>query len=435
MQHGFIKTLTLLSMTLATAIAQGEDDLWLPPVPVERVAPPSPHLTLTIEDLQQLAIENNPTLEQARAITWKALGRHVQAGKYPNPTIAYSAGEVAQDGEAGQQGFYIQQQFVTAGKLEKSQAVAVQTRRQAEQALTMQELRVSNGVRREYYKLLAAKRLRRLADELVSIAEEGKRITQHQLDLKEATRIDLLQAQLEVENAELFRIATEKRTTASRRSLATVVGIATLPAGDIAGDLEQKIPNLDWEQTRQWLVEQSPQLERARFGAERARAALERAKVQPIPNITIQAGSQYDFATRTQIANVQASMPIPFFNRNQGNIKTAESEWIRAYREIDRIELSLKRSLATAFQNYQTQTARVARLKERILPMARETLKLTQIAYDAGEIGYLQLLAVQTRFTRIDRDYVESLAALWQSVIVIDSLLLNDALAAPIDIQ
>src|SRR5207253_8221269 len=50
---------------------------------------------LTLADLQQTAIQNNPTLAQAEALIRSARGRAKQAGLMPNPVIGYEGAELA----------------------------------------------------------------------------------------------------------------------------------------------------------------------------------------------------------------------------------------------------------------------------------------------------------------------------------------------------
>ena len=72
---------------------------------------------LTIANLEGMAFQNNPTLAAAAARMEVAHGRQVQAGLYPNPVVGYHATEIGNLGTAGQQGGFIRQRFITAGKL------------------------------------------------------------------------------------------------------------------------------------------------------------------------------------------------------------------------------------------------------------------------------------------------------------------------------
>ena len=49
---------------------------------------------LTLADLEQMALSNNPTLAQAAAEIRAASARKLQAGLYPNPTVGYQGEQI-----------------------------------------------------------------------------------------------------------------------------------------------------------------------------------------------------------------------------------------------------------------------------------------------------------------------------------------------------
>jgi outer membrane protein, heavy metal efflux system len=91
------------------------------------VVPPG----MTLAELEETAVRCNPTIAQAAQRVEAARGRWVQAGLYPNPTAGYIGAEIGNEGRAGQQGSFVGQEIVTAGKLRLSRDVAQQEIRQA----------------------------------------------------------------------------------------------------------------------------------------------------------------------------------------------------------------------------------------------------------------------------------------------------------------
>ena len=76
---------------------------------------------LTLDTLETLARENNPTFVQAQAQIEGERAKALQAGLYPNPRIGYMGEQIGVEGTAGEfQGGFIQQEIVTAGKLRLS---------------------------------------------------------------------------------------------------------------------------------------------------------------------------------------------------------------------------------------------------------------------------------------------------------------------------
>jgi outer membrane protein TolC len=148
-----------------------------PPNDSELLPAPEPGarqgLGLTLADLEQMAVQNNPTLSQARAAVQAARGVWQQVGLHPNPVAGYAAEEMGDEGTAGKQGGFIGQEFVTAGKLRLNRQVACQEVIRLEQELAAQQFRVLTDVRTAFYDVLVAQRTLELADRLVKIAEEG----------------------------------------------------------------------------------------------------------------------------------------------------------------------------------------------------------------------------------------------------------------------
>src|SRR3989454_1274833 len=99
--------------------------------------------TYALEQLQQSAIDHNPTLRQAQAEIRAAEGRKRQAGLYPNPTIGYQGEQIRGGSQrGGEQGGFIQQDIVLGGKLGAARRVFEQERQQAEAERGEQLLRV-----------------------------------------------------------------------------------------------------------------------------------------------------------------------------------------------------------------------------------------------------------------------------------------------------
>lgn len=126
----------------------------------------------------------------------------------------------------------------------------------------------------------------------------------------------------------------------------------------------------------------------------RARFALDRARVEPIPNVSLQGlvnvldngiGGKPD-------GSVVLSVPIPIFNRNQGATIKAQHEIAAAEQSLQQVELDLQNRLAPTFERYANARNQVERYRTTILPVAQESLDLTRKMYEAGEAGFLVLL-------------------------------------------
>lgn len=395
---------------------------------------PTAHGAITLDELQALALRNNPTIQQGRAVVRRYVGQFQQAGLYPNPSGGYMASEIGNEGHAGQEGYYFEQEFVTANKLGLSQQIARQDYQRAQCALKAQQLRVENATRREFYSILVAERRFELSRQLVEIAEQSVRITEARLKREEGTKVDVLQAKIEVETARQSLISAENAVHAAWKRLESVVG-TPLTNCTLVGDPLVGIPDLSWDDVWEKLRANSPQLNAAKWNVRRAQAQVNRARVEPIPNVIGQGIHQYDANSEYHIAGVQIGIAIPVFNRNQGNIRAAEADVVGAARDVQRLERALQRNMANAYRDYSTALAQAERYRNDIIPAARETLQASRALFEAGELSYLQLQTAQRTYTQTNLQYLEVVRELWDNVVAIDGMLLIDGLASPENLE
>lgn len=406
-----------------------------PPSVVEYITSPTEELPgqggLTAESLEAMALANNPAIAQATARVRALRGKWVQVGLPPNPSVGYVAGEIGDEGRAGQQGGFVGQQFITGKKLSRNRAVVSSEITRAEQQLAAVQRRVQTDVRRIYYDALLAQRRVSLADELVRVTTEAVTASKALVDAKEIPLAGLLQTEVEQQNAELLLRTAHNRRAETWRSLVAVVGEPGLVMEPLTGEVDQLPVMLGWEEQLARLQTQSPEVAAAMAEVERARRALSRSSVEAVPNINTQVSVQYDNATEDTITGVQIGVPLPVWNRNQGGIRQAQAEVSEALRNVDRVEFGLQRRLANTFRQYSDAHQTAQAYASDILPRSSRTLELVRSAFDQGEVGYLELLTAQRTFSQTNLGYLDALGVLWKSYVQIDGLLLEGSLERP----
>ncbi len=393
-------------------------------------AAPPPQIW-TVAELEQVAMAHNPTLSQAARRVQALRGKHLQAGLYPNPVVGYEGEEIGHDGRAGQQGFFVGQHIVTAGKLQWDRAVVGREIAAAEHQWAMQRLRVANDVHVAAHRVLAAQRTVDLSEQLLEIGRESLRAAEQLLAAQEVSRVDVLQTRIDANSARLERDKARHALTAQWRSLANLAGVPDLPQAPLQepGDAVDSL--LEWNATMARLLAESPERMRATAEVERARAALSRACAGRVPDFELEAGVRYNFGAEETLATVGVAVPLQLFDRNQGNIARAQAELAAAQQETRRVELSLRDRLAAEFQRYLDARETVAQYRGSILPDADAALTLVREGYAQGELGYLDLLTAQQTYFRTHLALVDALRDVHVSRIRIEGLLLAGGLERP----
>jgi len=391
---------------------------------------PSP---ATLPDFVDLAMRSHPKLRQALAMVEAARGKAVQAKLYPNP-LAYAGspqatapGSGKANGGSGSSTQYfaqMSQDVVTAGKLRLSQQAALREVQKAEYELIRARFDVLRDVRQGFYSLLVAQRRVEIYKLLLDIAKRSYEIGRQLAEAGEGTKADVLFWSIERDRAEVRLLNASVFIETGRRQLAAAVGLPRADIGKLEADLFQKLPNFDLKRLQAAVVGANAKPRAAEADIAKAQWLLERAVVEPIPNINLMGGYQREINYPAADQGLfQVTMAVPLFNRNQGNIRTARADIASSRASLRTIELDLATQAAQVIANYRTSQRLVEWYEEYILPKARETVQLTQTLYARGEVTFLSLLQAQRILTETELAFVESQAERWTGAVQIADLL------------
>ncbi|MGH9697409.1 MAG: TolC family protein, partial [Bryobacteraceae bacterium] len=358
---------------------------------------------MRLEQFQQFALRENPTLRQAAARVNRSSGLARQAGLYPNPSIGYQGDQIRGGAYGGgEQGAYVEQTFVLGGKLGLRRNVYEQQRRSDEIGVSEQRYRVLAGVGQSFYSALAAQEVVHVRERLLALATDAV-MTAHQLaNAGQADAPDVLQAEVEAEQAQVDHAAAQRTYIQMFHSLAALAGKPDLELSPLQGDFEHP-PAIDAEHVVNQIAEDSPAVKRARQDIVRAQAEIKSAKRESVPDLQIRGGVQQNFEQLNEIAGrrtgvqafASAGIELPIFNRNQGNVAAAKAELERAEAEVRRVQLSLRQSAQPLLQDYLANQAQAARYKDEMIPRAKRAYQLYLTKYQQMGAAYPQVLVSQ----------------------------------------
>jgi len=400
---------------------------------------------LSLEDLERMALQNNPTVAQVEAAIRAAEGRRVQAGLMPNPIIGYSGEELSPRafGQKSEHYIFAEQEIPLGGKLKKSRDIFAREKAQAQAEAAAQRQRILNAVRMLYYEALGAQQLVEVRGELAKLAGEAVGVTGELFNIGAADRPDVLEIQVEARRARLDLVMAENDRDQVWQQIAAVVGDPFLKPARLAGDLEEHLPVLRQEQLLATLLRESPEVKRAQAGIERARASLARAEAEPKPNLFLRGGMGYSTELLETLppqppgrksgpeAFMEVGVRIPLFNRNQGGIAAASAELEIAEREARRVELMLRARTAAAFRTYQNAFRVATEYQEQIIPRAQQAYELYLTSFKQMAAAYPQVLISQRTFFQSRAEYIRALVDVWQNSTQLQGFLLTGALDAP----
>lgn len=387
---------------------------------------------MSLADFESLALGNNPTIQELMATTQKAAGFRTQVGLRANPTVGYQGNQLADQG-TDQHTVFISQTFITADKLELNRRVLNEALRAQLLQLEAQKYRVATDVRVKFYETLAAQRRIKLIREFQSVADKGLELAELRKKAQAGSQLDVVQAKVQKNEIDLALQQAEVNYAGAWRELAALTGVSQLSQVELSGELPESVPTLDWAGLSSALMLSSPEYQAALTRVSQARANLERQNAQPVPNVDVQLAAGADNGTGSSLINLQVGVPIPVFNKNQGNIAAARAELMRASKEVERIENSIQARIGAVSRDYDASLAAVKKYSSEILPNAQEGLDLAEVAYKAGETSFVQVLVARRTYFDTNLQYIASQAQLAQAGARVDGYVLTGGLDAAID--
>jgi outer membrane protein, heavy metal efflux system len=393
---------------------------------------------LALEQFEKIARESNPTLREAEAEIRAAKARQLQAGLYPNPVVGYTSDEVRGGSVGGgKQGFFVQQEIVTGGKLALNRNVYTREAKLAELEAEEQEVRVTTSVKMAFVRVLAAQELLETRRGLAKIAEDAAETQRRLINTGQADETEALDAEVAAQRARLAARMQENTLREEWRSLAAVVGQPEMPCATLAGDLATNWPQLNEEEAVAAITNESPAVRIADASAARDSASVTRARRQPWPNVLVRAGAEHN---NDLLGNgrpkgweglAEVGVQLPIFNRNQGETAAARAELDRAEQEKRRVGLALRNRATSIVDEYANARLMALEYRDEMLPRARKAYTLMVEKYGLMLASHPRVLETQKRLFELHAEYIAALEAVWTNGIALQGYLLTDGLEAP----
>jgi cobalt-zinc-cadmium efflux system outer membrane protein len=392
---------------------------------------------LDLDQLIAAALERHPALEAARWEVEAARGRLVQAGLYPNPELSYEGQNIGERGPAGNGGIHgigVEQEFVTGGKLRLAQQVARYDLAATDWEVIQRRYEVITRIRLAWVEYAAAQEQVRILEQFVRLVgedENGLVPLARRMEKLAGLRWELLRAEVELQTARAQLAAAQRHAEAARLAL---LASASLPASvslAVPTPLPAHAPDYDWERTVAGLLERSAELRRAQLAVLRTQQEWQRIAAQNVPNFRVRLLPLYSASEDGPQLQVEVRVPLPIYDRQQGNLLAAQAELARNARLVENTRFDLTRRLADAYGRYAAARQQVQTYAEQILPRAEESLKVSRTVFQRAKpeelrSAFLGLLEGHRAWLDAQLGYLQARRELWLAVYEIAGLLQQD---------
>lgn len=385
--------------------------------------------SVTISELQARVLATHPAIAALDERIAAANGETLQASLPYNPTIGYMADDLGTPGAgSGKQGIVFSQEIRTAGK----RSLARNAGAWEVETLTHERETVAQGVANEVrclaYRLLAARRLATVRENLEKLAAETEKQGEALRAAGEMSVMNLLQLTVQKNTAAMAAKTAVMDRTAAERELAALLGEEILSFGEISDPLEGPLdePLPEESVLLAAILANTPAMRQAEAAVEQKRAALSLETANSRPNVSAEGNVHYDSGEKTTLAAAGISVPLQIFDRNQGAIQKAQAEVQAAMRDAERLRLGIAQKAARVYRNGETARQEALTYRDEILPALKKSYEMNFQGFRLAQIGFLEMSNSQTVYFEASAAYVESLLRLSEAVALLDGMLLEN---------
>ncbi len=301
----------------------------------------------------------------------------------------------------------------------------------ADAARSVAQLQLLNSTRQvvldaqnAFIDVVAAKDSLALARENAKSFESIVAVNTARLAAGDVAKVELLRSQVASLQAQNAVRQAELRLRGARTRLQLVLGRTALAdTVDVGGDLPRQTEVPGIERYRALALAQRPDLQAVVKDRQRSAADIRLQAAQGKVDFTLSTLFHHQFGNaKGESLGFYASAPLPFFNRNQGEVLRASREREQLDRRIAALQASIAGEVEAAYNQLTASRALLGTIERDMLQQAREVRDTTEYSYRRGEAGFVEFLDAQRAFNDTMQTYNDARADFARSLTLIESV-------------
>jgi len=431
----FISVL-VISVTVLLAVRAAESDFTpLPEPSLQRSNTPPLRATnlptvLSLEEIETGVLRDNPSLKAARA-NWEAMKQRVpQARAWEDPRLGFEtlAGRFVS----------IPPNSFTDQKLVAEQAIPLSGKNhfrgeaaEAEAASSFadfcrRELDLIARARTLYYRLANARQQLQLNGANTALLEQFSQISRRKYEAGTKPESDVLLAETDLSKLHEARADILRQISDAESQLNVILNRPAQSPLAPPAELRPFTVDLQLAPLQSLALTNRPELLMAARKIEAADARLIAARREkiPDPSLMVEASRYNDGRVVSEVA-VGASINLPWFNRRKYNAAIEEARQMKDASEFE-LESAQKETFGLvrdALSKVQTYHHHVELFRDRLVPLARQNVTATRLAYETDKTGFLDLIDAQRTLQEAESMYWNHLTEYLIGIAELESVL------------
>ena len=373
---------------------------------------------LSLHDAVQQA-ETGPLAREGQDRVDAAHGYVTGAALRPNPRLYLSSEDLqpwnnsASFANNTEDYGYLGQLVELGGKRSNRLGVAQATVTQSESERTLLQQQIAGRVASAYWSAVASEGVVTLLEEDMKAVEQIVLYNKERVAAGATRGVDLLRVQIERDRLKLLLEAARRDAVLSRLELFRQIGRQPSNGIEFSDTLVSNVPIT--QVSIETVLGARADVQVARDAVTVAEADLKLQRSLGVPDLDILAGYKRNSGADTLYSSVQ--IPLPFRNRNQGEVERAQATLRLQQDRLVRIELAVRADVQAAQEAYFHQQQMVQITLPDMRTRAKQNLTIMDDAYRSGGVDLLRYLdAVRTEFD-VEVSALRTLAEFKQTIV------------------
>ncbi|MBU8898706.1 TolC family protein [Corallococcus sp. M34] len=373
----------------------------------------------------EVALLNNPALQQTYEELGVSQADMVQAGLLSNPVFSGSIGVPIGNLGITEHEFSLVQEFVDLFTLPLRKRVAKEqfiadTLRVAHEALS-----TAADVRKAFREFQARRQLVELRREVLLAAEVSAEFAARQREAGNITELELATEQATAEQSKLDLSQEELTLVEDREHLNRLMG---LWGPRIQWTLSESLPELPakeapLEHLETTAIKQRLDIDAARKQASLMWNALELAKTTRwFGRVEVGVHTHRD-SDGPRLFGPTLSLELPIFDQRQGLIGKLEAQYRQSERRLTELSVNARSEVRAARARLQSLRMQAEHYRTTVLPLRDKVIAQSQLQYNAMQIGLTPLLTAKKEQVESYRGYLETVRDYWMARAELEQLL------------
>jgi cobalt-zinc-cadmium efflux system outer membrane protein len=384
---------------------------------------------ITLDEAIQMALQHNHNLLAARTTIPQAEAEETTANLRPNPSLfadweylplgspahqnpnfygGHSTSDYLHDNTEGDIGlsYLLERGKKRQHRLQAAKDITAQTR----SLVTDNERGLTFSVASLFVSV-------QLAQSTIELAEKDLKSFQKTVELGELRfnkgaiseddylkiKLQLLQFETDYQQAELAKIQ-------ALSDLRQLLGYESVSADyDVAGPFDYQPLNGNLEDFQLKALQNRPDLRAAQQGVTAARSQYELQRAIGKPDVTVQ--GNYSHVNAINAATVYGSIPLPIFNRNQGEIARTRFAIIQAQEQEKATNGQALTDVRDAYDGLRVSDRIVQLYRSGYLDVAQKDRDIAEYAYQRAAVSLLDFLDAERNYRATQLAYRQALAS------------------------